>query len=106
MNKYLNKISNTESILSWKSMGVSDDALKPLNNITLVPKLVHPYSNMQVGFNGSCLVKENKSVSNKKVLNIVYHLDNTSNSFHQRLKNYLFGSVKVAKKIVILMDKT
>ena len=27
MNKYLNKISNTESILSWKSMGVSNDVL-------------------------------------------------------------------------------
>ena len=55
---------------------------------------------MQVSFNGSCLVKGNKSVSNEKVLNIyiVYHLDNTSNSFHPRLKNCLFGSVKVTKK--------
>ena len=76
MNKYLNKINNTESILSWKSMGVSDDVLKPLNNSTLVPKLVQPYSNMQVSFNASCLVKENKSVSNEKLLNVytVYHL--------------------------------
>ena len=100
MNKYLNKISNIESILSWKSMGVSDDVLKPLNNGTLVPKLVNPYSIMQVSFNGSCLVKENKSVSNEKVLNmyIVYHLDYTSNSFHPRLKNCLFGLVKVTKK--------
>ena len=96
MNKYLSKISNTESILSWKSMGVSDDVLKPLNNSTLVPKLVNPYSNMQVSFNGSCLVKENKSVS---------HLDNTSISFHPRLKNCLLGPVKVTKKIVTLMDK-
>ena len=100
MNKYLNKISNTESILSWKSMGVSDDVLKPLNNSTLVPKLVHRYSNMQVSFNGSCHVKENKSTSKEKVLNIyiVYHLDNTSNTFHPSLKNCLFGSVKVTKK--------
>ena len=88
MNKYLNKINNTKSILSWKSMGESDDVLKPLNNSTLVPKLVHPYSNMQVSLNGSCLVKENKFVSNEKVLNIyiVYHLNNTSNTFHPRLK--------------------
>ena len=100
MNKYLNKINNTESILSWKSMGVSDDVLKPLNNSTLVPKLVQPYSNMQVSFNGSCLVKENKSVSNEKLLNVytVYHLGNTSKTFHSRLKNCLFGSVKVTKK--------
>ena len=85
--------------------GVSDDV--PLNNSSLVPKLVHPYFNMQVSFNGSCFIKENKSISNEKVLSIyiVYHLDNTSNSFHIRLKNSLFGSVKVTKKIVILMDK-
>ena len=70
MNKYLNKISNTESILSWKSMGVSDDVLRPLNNTTLVPKLLSPYYNMQISFNGSCLVKENKSAFNKKLLNI------------------------------------
>ena len=108
MNKYLNKISNTESILSWKSMGVSDDVLKPLNNSTLVPKLVHPYYNMLVRFNGSCLVKENISASNEKVLGIyiVYHLDNTSNTFHPRLKNGLFGSVKVTKKVAILMGNT
>ena len=55
---------------------------------------------MQVCFNGSCLVKENKSVPNEKVLNIyiVYHLDNTSNTFHPRLKNCSFGSLKVTKK--------
>ena len=63
---------------------------------------------MQFSINGSCLVKENKSVSNEKVLNIyiVYHLDNTSNNIHPTLKNCLFGSVKVTKNIVILIDKT
>ena len=78
-------------------MGVSDHALKPLNNSTLVPKLVDPYSNMQVSFNGSCLVNKNKSASNEKVWNIyiVYHLDNTSNNFHPRLKDCLYESVKV-----------
>ena len=43
-------------------MGVSDDVLKPLNNSTLVPKLEHPYSNMQVSFNGSCIVKKKKNL--------------------------------------------
>ena len=83
-------------------MGVSDDVLKPLNNSTLVPKLEHPYSNMQVSFNGSCIVKKNESASNEKVLNIyiVYRLNNTSNTFHPRLKNCLFGSVKVTKKSI------
>ena len=35
MNKYLIKISNTGNISSWKSMGISDDAIKPLNNTLL-----------------------------------------------------------------------
>ena len=81
-------------------MGLSDDLLKPLNNNTLVPKLVHPYSDMQVSFNGSCLARENKSVSKENVLNIciVYHLNTTSNSFHPRLINCLFGPVKITKR--------
>ena len=43
MNRYLNKISNTKNISSWRSMGISDDELKSLNNTTLVPQLLHPY---------------------------------------------------------------
>ena len=43
MNKYLNKISNIKNISSWKSMGMPDDALKPLNNTILVPQLLYPY---------------------------------------------------------------
>ena len=66
-------------------MGVSGDVLKPLNNNSLVPKLLDLYSDMQVSFNGSCLVKECKSVSIEKMLNIyiVYCLKSTFNSFHQ-----------------------
>ena len=45
-------------------------------------------------------VKENNCVCNEKVLNIyiVYNLSNASNTFHPRLSNCLFGSVKVTKK--------
>ena len=79
---------------------MSDEILKPLNNSTLFPTLEYPYSNMMVKFNGSCLVKEDKFSFDKKVLNtyIVYELERNSNTFHPKLKNCLFGSVKVTKK--------
>ena len=107
-NKYFNKTSGTKSILSWKSMGISNEIFKPLNNTTLFPKLEYPYPDIVVRFNGSCLVKENKFTFDKKLLNIyiVYELDNNSNAFHSKLKNCLFGSVKVTKKAVILMEKS
>ena len=72
MKRYLNKISNTKNVLSWKSMGISDDEPKPLNNTTLVPQLLYPYyhSDMQACFKGSCFLTENNSISNKKALNI------------------------------------
>ena len=83
-------------------MGITDDELKPLNNTTLAPKLSYPYyySSMQAHFKGSCPINENSSISNEKVFNIyiVYHLDNTSHSFHPKLKNCLFGSVNITKK--------
>ena len=104
MNRYLAKITNTENISSWESMGIASDLIKPLKT-TLAPQLLDPYSHgMQAYLKGGCLVNGNKSVSDKKVLNIytVYHLDNTSHDFHPRLKNCLFGLINVTKKIVIL----
>ena len=81
-------------------MGIASDLIKHLKT-TLAPQLLHPYScGIQAYFKGGCLANENKSVSDKKVLNIyhVYHLDNTSHNFHPKLKNCLFGSVNVTKK--------
>ena len=50
MDKYLSKTNNTENILSWKSIGKSDNTLNPLYN-TGVPKLLRPYlTAIQVSF--------------------------------------------------------
>ena len=100
MNRYLTKIYSTENISSWESMGIASDFIKPLKT-TLAPQLSYPYFySMQDYFKGGYLVNENKSISDKKVLNvyIVYHLDHTSHSFLTRLKNYLIGSINVTKK--------
>ena len=55
---------------------------------------------MEAHFKGGCLVNENMSVSDKKVLNVyvVYHLGNTSHDFHPKFKNLLFESINVTKK--------
>ena len=50
MDKYLSKTNNTENILSWKSIGKSDNTLNSLYN-TGVPKLLRPYlTAIQVSF--------------------------------------------------------
>ena len=67
-NKYFNKTTGTKNILSWKSMGMSDEIFKPLNNSTLFPRLEYSSPNMVVRCNGSCLVKEDKFTFDKKVL--------------------------------------
>ena len=80
----MTKITNTENISSFESMGIASDLIKPLKT-TVAPQLLYPYSyGMQAYFKGGCQVNENKFVSDKKVLNIyiVYHLDNTCHDFH------------------------
>ena len=55
-NRYFNKTSGTKNILSWKSMGMSDEILNPLFT-NLFTKLEYPYAKTVVKFNGICLVK-------------------------------------------------
>ena len=101
MNKYFKKIANNESILSWKSKGLFGDVIKSptTDNNSLAPKLECINKKMLVKFNGSCLIKQNKSTFNKKIVNIyiVYDLDSNSNNFDPALKNCLFEVVKLTK---------
>ena len=54
MNKYFRKIANTESILSWKSKGLSDTIIKfpTINNNSLAPTLEYINRKMFLKFNG------------------------------------------------------
>ena len=101
MNKNFKKIANTKSILSWKSKGLSDAVIKSptINNNILAPELEYINKKMFVKFNGSCLIKQNKSTFNRKIVNIyiVYDLDLNSNDFDPALQNFLFGAVKLTK---------
>ena len=101
MNKYFKKIANTKSILSWKSKGLPDEVIKSptTNNNALAPKLEYINKKIFVKFNGSCLIKQNKSRFNRKIVNIyiVYDLDSNYNDFDPTLQNCLFGAVKLIK---------
>ena len=92
-NKYFKKIANTKSFLSWKSKGLSDDVIKSptINNNIFAPKLEYINKKMLVKFNGSCLIKQNKSTFNRKtvIIYIVYDLDTNSNDYDPTLQNCL-----------------
>ena len=101
INKYFKKIANTKSILSWKSKGLSDDVIKSpaINNDIVAPILEYINKKMFLKFNGSCLIKQDKSLFNKKIVNIYidYDLDSDSNDFDPTLQNCFFGAVKLTK---------
>ena len=101
MSQYFKNIANTKSILSWKYKGLSDTVIKSptVNNNSLAPKLEYINKKMFQKFNGSCLIKRNKSTFNRKIVNIyiIYDLDSNSNDFDPTLQNCLFGAVKLTK---------
>ena len=102
MNRYFKKIGNTKKISSWKSKGLSDEVLKrSINNNSIARKLEYVDKNMFVKFNGSCLIKQDKFTSNRKIFNIyiVYDLDSDLDNFDPTLENCLFGAVKLTKNI-------
>ena len=96
LNKYFKVITNTLSILSWQSRGLSTETIDP--SITNLPLLIDYLGNkIRVKFVGSCLKQSNKLIyTHKKVVNIyiVYELGcSSSPNNYPTLKNYLFGSV-------------
>ena len=70
-----------------------------INNNSLARTLEYINKKIFAKFNGSCLIKQNKSTFNKRIINIyiVYDLDSNSNDFDPTLQNCLFGAVKLTK---------
>ena len=52
----VNKISNTDYVLSWKSKGISAESIKPLttSDNSLTPELNYYGAKTRVKFTGSC----------------------------------------------------
>ena len=80
MYEYLENISNTINISSWKSKEFSNKVIKPPDN-KLPPELIYSGKKIYVKFNGSCFKQDKISFSHGKTLNIYnfYALKSTLN---------------------------
>ena len=100
LNKYFKLITNTLSILSWQSKGLSTENIDPPTT-SLSPSINYVGNKIRVKFTGSCLKQSNKlTYTHGKVVNIyiVYELGaSSSHNNDPTLKNCLFGAVTLTK---------
>ena len=86
------KITNTLSILSWQSKGLSNENIDPPTT-SLSPSINYVGNKIRVKFTGSCLKQSNKlTYTHKKVVNIyiVYELGASSSNFRgPTIKNFI-----------------
>ena len=100
LNKYFKLITNTLSILSWQSKGLSNENIDP--PITSLSRSINYVGNKtRVKFTRSCVKQSNKlTYTHKKVLNIyiVYELGASSSNVNDTItKLFLFGAVTLTK---------
>ena len=70
LNKYFKLITNTLSILSWQSKGLSTENIDPPTT-SLSPSINYVGNKIRVKFTGSCLKQSNKlTYTHGKVVNI------------------------------------
>ena len=100
LNKYFKLITNTLSILSWQSKGLSTENIDPPTT-SLSPSINYVGNKIRLEFNGSCLKQSNKlTYTHEKVVNIyiVYELGASSSNVNDPIiKNCLFGAVTLTK---------
>ena len=96
LNQYFKLITNTLSILSWKSKGLSTENIDPPTT-SLSLSINYVGNKIRVKFTGSCLKQSNKLIyTHGKVVNIyiVYELGaSSSHNNDPTLKNCLFGAL-------------
>ena len=103
-HKYFKLITNTLSILSRQSKGLSNENIDPAT-ISLSASINYVGNKIRVKFTGSCLKQSNKlTYTHGKVVNIyiVYELGASSSSDSDpTLKNCLFGAVTLTKMQIL-----
>ena len=102
MRKYFKTDNNSGYISEWKSKGLSNKGMKPLNvdNNNLTPQINYYSHNLRVIFSGSCLQQSKIDYSNKKIsFYIVYELRTSPSSSinDPTIQNCLFGAVTLTK---------
>ena len=110
LNKYFKVISNSNSISSWKSKGLSNETIKPpaTSDNSLNPKVNYYYgAKARLEFRGSCLKQDKSTFNHGKIVNIyiIYELDKTYVKTHSTLVNCLFGAVSITKNADIDKNK-
>ena len=99
--KYFEITPTTNTILSWKSKGLSDETIKPPRPHTgHAPELSYVVNKTRVKFNGSCLTQNQIIFYHKNIVNIyiVYELIlHNSDSSYPTSVNCLFGAVKLTR---------
>ena len=100
MYRYFKLITNTLSILSWQSKGLSNENIDPPTT-SLSPSINYVGNKIRVTFNGSCLKQSNElTCAHGKVGNIyiVHELDASSSNVNDpTLKKCLFRAVTLTK---------
>ena len=100
LNKYSKLITNTSSILSWQSKGLSTENIDAPTT-SLSPPINYIGNKIRVQSTGSCLKQSSKlTYTHGKVVNIytVYELGASSSNVNDpTLQNCLFGEVTLTK---------
>ena len=103
---YFEIIPATNIILSWKSMGLSDETIKPLKPHTVLdPELSYVVNKTRVKFNGGCLTQNKIIFYHKNIVNIyiVYELIlHNPDSNCPTLENCLFGTIKLTRVLTLI----
>ena len=107
IHRYFKKVSsNSDTILSWKSKGLSHQSIEApsTQNKLLNPSLDYVGSRIKVKFNGDCLKQERLDFRHGKIVSIyiVYEINKSVNiSSYPTLEKCLFGAVKLTKHVDI-----
>ena len=100
IHKYFKLISNTLSILSWQSNGLSNKNIDPPTT-SLSLSINYVGNKKRVKYTGSCFKQSNKlPYTYGKVVNIYIVYERGASSFHVNdptLKDCLFGAVTLTK---------
>ena len=90
-------------IYYWKSKGLSDERINILKHpiiVLITPNSDHYGTKTRVKLNGSCFKQDKVTFNHRKVVNIyiVYELNgSSSNNNNPRVRNSLFGAVRLTK---------
>ena len=93
MYRYFFKIDNTDYVLSWKSKGLPNEAIKPptTSENSLAPALSYYCSKTRLKFTGSCLKQDKITYTHGKTVNVCVDYEFSfydSNKSYPALKNF------------------